>query len=759
LRKRGLAGFKPEVAEAMEKRASFIILAMLALVPLAYAGEDHSYYIAGAYVSAESKAFIDILNPGDKAANIDAAIYYEKNDSGGFQLKVEPQRTVRVDLSQEAAGNFGLALKSDQPVVVDSVEYDAAYSGGFGGLAALKPDFVWYFGEGYSSGMVKTYLFILNPNPRESNIGVTLYYENGEKRTFNLNVPAYRQLTVDLKEKTMPEKRFGMKVTGTTPIVAATANFNKKFSAGSGGTGTNLLSKSWYFPDGYTSTEATEFINVVNPSFGVAHLKFTIYYDDGTTTTFDDTVPANSKDLFLINNYAAGMRWFSTVVESDVSVAAENTHYDSSYSAGHGSIGATSANTDAYFAYCIAREGNLNQLAVFNPSAKEASLDITFYYSDGSVKQLKESVPSLMRSTIDLNQRALPDKPFGMHVHSSEPVLAKQIIYDKKQSAGYAYIGMPMEAEEEKQPETEDKNAAPAEEMRQYALTGEEKISVSKLEGTISKGLAAAMKYDYSYGNSSLLAWHFSYTDDKKASDALRSALSGDLFSLMEVTPASISGLSAHYFAAQKSEGYMWLNGNNLYIFVGPVGESGVTMGLAELFVAGTPPQEERKTGLLTIIAALAALVLLVVVIRWLSRRRPGEGEEAAWSGIIPSARPKQRKARKEEKRPARHRKPSPRKERGARKGSHKEEKTESKPERRKPEHKEDGKEAKAQHTAHREEQHSKQAHQKVSEISIREVPRDKLTAQDLLDDMEEIPDYEDVFRHVNRDQEEIKPK
>jgi hypothetical protein len=47
----------------------------------------------------------------------------------------------------------------------------------------------------------------------------------------------------------------------------------------------------------------------------------------------------------------------------------------------------------------------------------------------------------------------------------------------------------------------------------------------------------------------------------------------------------------------------------------------------------------------------------------------------------------------------------------------------------------------------------------KKQKISIKEIPHDKLTAQDILDELEEIPDYEDVFRHVNRDQEEIKPK
>jgi hypothetical protein len=620
--------------------------------------------------------------------------------------------------------------------------------------------------------MVKTYLFIINPNSRESNVGVTLYYENGEKRTFNVNVPAYKHRSIDLKEKTMPEKRFGIKVTGTAPIVAATANYNKKFSSGSGGTGTTLLAKNWYFPDGYTSIDASEFINIVNPSFGAAHIKFTLYYEDGTTTVFDDTVPANSKKMFLLNNYASDMKRFSTAVESDVSVAAENTHYDDSYSAGHGSVGATAAATDSYFAYSISNDDVFSQLAVFNPSPKESSLDITFYYADGMVRQLKESVPAMMRSTIDLGKLALPDKPFGLYVSSSEPTFIKQVLYDKKHSAGYAYMGMSTIPDVE-EPEIEKVEKTPQETELKYTLLGQEAVPSSKLGETIKKGLTSATKYTYSYGSSNLLAWHFSYKDERSASGALRSALAGDLFSILEVTPANIRGLSTHYFVTHKSEGYMWLNAKDIYIFVGPVQESSSTMGLAELFVAGTPPQAEHKTGLWTIIMLLAALILLILITRRVFRKN-SEGEEAAWAGIIPSAKPKHKHMKKDAKtehaaqnpgqkradvrQQKQHSSAHPTAVKKEQHGDKKKEASATKHQKSGPKEQKENKYQKREQDSHKERPAAK-PREPVKDISIKEIPRDKLTAQDLLDHMEEIPDYEDVFRHVNRDQEEIKPK
>ncbi len=307
----------------MKKGVLIFILAILLLAAAVSAEKPFSYYIPGGYSDVGGTAYLDIFNPGEEPASIDVVVYHEKNDSSVLQLNLAPHKNVRMDFA--GYGSLGLEVKSDRQLAVNGVQYDDTYSGGFGGAASEKADFVWYFGEGYSSGMVKTYLYLLNPGMRESQASVVLYYDNGQKKTFNLQIPASRHVVVDLKEKTQPEKRFGIKVTSPVPIVAGTGNYNKHFSAGSGGVGASKLSKAWYFPDGYASVDASDFLNVVNPSFGTAHITVTVYYDDGKTRTFDETVDAASKKMLLLNNYVEQLKWYSVVVESDVSVVVEKT--------------------------------------------------------------------------------------------------------------------------------------------------------------------------------------------------------------------------------------------------------------------------------------------------------------------------------------------------------------------------------------------------------------------------------------------------
>ncbi|MBN1544934.1 hypothetical protein JW898_05750 [Candidatus Woesearchaeota archaeon] len=786
----------------MEKRVFILIISVLmvlliasaAMAAEARAAEEHKYYIAGAYTNQEATALLNILNPGDTPADVQVRIFYEKNDSGGFRLTVPAHSTSSTDLSERMTSNFGLEMTSERPLAADSVQYDTTYSGGFATLAALKPDYVWHFAEGYSSGMVKTYLYILNPGTREANIGVTLYYDTGEKKTFNLNVPAQKHLRVDLKERTMPEKRFGMKVTSTVPVVASAGNFNKKFSGGSGGTGTVLLAKRWIFPDGYTSTEATEFINVLNPSFGVAHITVTLHYDDGTARSFDETVPAQAKKMILLNNYAQEMKWFSTTVDSDVNIAVENTHYDSSYSAGHGGIGATSGATEQHFVNSIADSKSKSHLAVYNPSDKEAMLDITFYYADGTVKQLQERAPALMRSTIDLNKRVIEGVQFGMQLRSTEPVVARQVTYNQKQSSGYSQFGMVIPVDEKEAAEEgliEDKAPAPETRSEGYALQKEEVVATSRFKERIAAGMSSAAKYTYDKEGLTVVAWALRYSDPKAVSKALSAALGGEMFTLLEVRPDYVSGLPAHSFVAEKSEGYMWTSGDYLYIIV--AADAADAYGLAESFVSGNVPAARKKTGLGTIIIVLAALIVLIFFVRWVFRRSPADAEErAAWEDVIPSAKPKTKKpvkkkesAKKEETAksvkkdaPAKKEKPArkeekDRQEESHKKDDHKRRAEDHKPEKkhedrsakeeRRPEHKKEERGQEEKKEEHKKEEHKKEdtakKTDKVKEISIREIPREKMTAQDLLDQMEEIPEYEDVFRHVNRDQEEIKQK
>jgi hypothetical protein len=778
----------------MKKRVAFclfwIFLLPISLLALSLSAEivQADYYIPGCYISNESKCFLDVLNPTDERAELQGFVYSEKKDPTQFILRIEPHRAKRVDISAFASGFFGASISADKTVGISYVTYDGAFSGGLGSLASTKTSSEWYFGEGYTSGMAKTYLYLLNPGAKGSDVTVTLYYANSETRKFSVHVPAKRALSIDLKEKTMPEKRFGIKVSASEPIAVSTANFNRKFSAGSGGVGVSETAKKLYFADGYTSLDTTDFLNIINPTLTTAHLSVTFYYDDGTTTYIDETVPAYSKKLLMLGNYVSELRWFSTEVLSDADILAELTHYDESRSAGYGVFGSAEPLDSFYFSYAVAGADSKSYLALFNPSQDDASLELIFYYEDGTVKSLQAKAASLRRSTINLNEKALSGRPFGLIVKSSAKIFSTLTVYENDYSAGYGYSGglidrasltdlaLPESARNGEEAAEDissdsysvsdsdsviagkavlDSSKSQLRQQPEYVLSEEEKVSSDKFNEKfnekITAGLESVVKQKYKHDSIPLLLWHFSYSTAHDAENASQAILSGVFLTLSEYYPVNVKDVPAFSFEAKKSSGYLWQAGSSLYLVVAPKEQSEAAQGLAEQVISEQMVDKEytnkkAPVSLKLILLLILALLLLILLVRWIFRRSNREFDEldeddydnedkedeenngrdspSVWEEQIPSAKPKKKKKGKKQ-----------------------------------PKHSENKRsESKNSETKKNETKKIQKSAEIKKTVDQKKDPK-KMTAQDFLDAVEDIPDYEDVFKHVNRENEVIKPK
>jgi hypothetical protein len=377
-------------------------------------------------------------------------------------------------------------------------------------------------------------------------------------------------------------------------------------------------------------------------------------------------------------------------------------------------------------------------IAIFNPSGEDAELSVEFYYADGAVKTLDYAPAAMSRSTIDLNQRALKNIPFGMKLSSSQPVVAQFVLFDQRRSAGYSTFGasdLIYLGEEEELDEgiaAEEEVSSELEGGPGYSLVKAEVVSASGFNPSIQRMLVNITKSQYSYDGESLLAWRFEYADGRAASEAFAAVLAGELFRLLESAPADVAGVPSYSFVADKSEGYVLQASNTVEVFVAGRGSSGLAKGLAETLVSPPPPEE--GVGIGRVMMMLALLVLLAVVLRLAFRRRgrKAAGEEGegggGWEGMIPSARPK----------PRRQRSRSAKKEHGRKAEHHARKEPASGHERKEPLPK--------RHPVEPKDVHIREIKEHVEHPAAEEVP-------------DAIPEYEDVFRHVNRDMDEVKPK
>ena len=231
-------------------------------------------------------------------------------------------------------------------------------------------------------------------------------------------------------------------VTSTQPVIIQQSHYEKLFSGGSGDFGSNTLSKEWYFSEGYTSGSATDFIFILNPENIASQVKFNIFYDDGSSDTFEQSIPPNSKKTILMNNHVKEYKWYGLKIESNKNILAHQVHYDNTYSAGHGSIGTQIPSDNWYFAEGYNSINNKEYITILNPNQKPVETNFSILYSDGSNKKFSINTKPNSRETVRLDQYVISRADYGIIMKSNLPIITHQVHYDKKYSAGHGSPGV-----------------------------------------------------------------------------------------------------------------------------------------------------------------------------------------------------------------------------------------------------------------------------------------------------------------------------
>jgi len=203
-------------------------------------------------------------------------------------------------------------------------------------VATAEHSKTWYFGEGYVNDEVVEWLNILNPANDDAHTTITLYYEDGNTKSFSKDIPAHSKGGVKLNDYADAGKAFGTRIDSDQPIVAQLAHYEP--ARGHGSIGSTELAKTWYFGEGYVSGEVVEWLGILNPTNDDAHTTITLYYENGSMETFSKDIPAHSKGGVKLNDYADAGKAFGTRIDSDQPIVIQLAHYEPA--GGHGSIGA-----------------------------------------------------------------------------------------------------------------------------------------------------------------------------------------------------------------------------------------------------------------------------------------------------------------------------------------------------------------------------------------------------------------------------------
>jgi hypothetical protein len=178
-----------------------------------------------------------------------------------------------------------------------------------------------------------------------------------------------------------------------------------------------------FFAEGYTGGGYHEYLSLLNRRPRVLRAALTIYRADGATRGLGLRVAPLSRRTLDVNMLAPQAST-ALKVEMDAPAVVERALY-----AGNGQMvaGAAWPSRRWYVAEAYVGVGFHDALRIFNPSDLAATVAITAYRSDGSVRLAHRVVAGGTRLNVALNDIA-PHGASGLQIRSSEPTVVESVV-------------------------------------------------------------------------------------------------------------------------------------------------------------------------------------------------------------------------------------------------------------------------------------------------------------------------------------------
>jgi hypothetical protein len=406
--------------------------------------------------------YICMQNP--HAEDVPVKIEYMLGDGKVVEQEISvgarSRKTVKVSDVIDAEQDVSARVESkNRSIVVERpiyFNYQGEWRGGHNSSGADTPSNNHYFAEGTTRKDFDTYLCLQNPRDGDTEAVITYMLGNGENMSRKVAVPAKSRITVRPVETVGENKDFSTFIHSYEPIfVERPMYFSYQGSVDDGhiSAGVTRPANVFYFPEGTTRVGFDMYLCLQNPCDNDAEVTVTYMLDGGEN--IEETISISPKSRFTVkpvDTIGTG-KDMSIEVSSGTAVVAERSlyfNYEGSIKGGHVSAGAAMPpypSKTLLFAEGTTREGFDEYICIQNPSAKDASVSITYMMDDGENKVETLMVPKRSRATVIPSSTVGYGKDVSARIESDIPIVAERPMYFTYQgewSGGHTCLALPQ---------------------------------------------------------------------------------------------------------------------------------------------------------------------------------------------------------------------------------------------------------------------------------------------------------------------------
>jgi hypothetical protein len=276
-----------------------------------------NWYLAEGASNSFFNTFILIANSANSAVTATLTLQRDDGFTKAISIPLGPldRETVYVNSHPETTefvgSSFAASVSATQPVFVERAMYFNGFEGGHGATAVTAPSTTWLFPEGFTGSDFNTFFLINNPSAGPASVTLTYFLDNGTTVTDTRAIAAHSRETVFANANpSLEQTAFATRITSAVPVVAERAMYWGGFGEGHAAAGVTALAGTWGFAEGLADSNFgmpfETFYLFVNPSAAAITVRGYFYREDGTGTTQDFQIAANSR-YTLYGASVAGM--------------------------------------------------------------------------------------------------------------------------------------------------------------------------------------------------------------------------------------------------------------------------------------------------------------------------------------------------------------------------------------------------------------------------------------------------------------------
>ncbi len=399
------------------------------------------WYFAEGYTGPGFHEYLTLLNQGDQEAEVEVAYMTSAAMLPPVTHRVPARSRYTILVNSDAGEGLEVSalIRSNKPLLAERpmyFDYRGRYRGGHVGRGAAVTSDRWYFAEGYTGPGFDEYLTLLNPNPFGCRVEVEYLLKGGGKIRREHAVGGGRRYTVKVNDDAGSGLELSASVAafreGSEPplragIVAERPMYflySGTVDGGSVSLGSPVLSREWYFAEGYTGDFFYEYVTIMNPADVDVGVRLT-YYTDDSPPLYPPIVhvPAFGRETVMVNTAVGWGRNVSVRVEAERPVLAERPVY---FHFIHGDItvrGGDVAGGSWPASAWAAAEGYTGPgfrefLTILNRDTADAMVTVTYLLGGGGEIIREYEVPAESRRTVLVNEEVGESIECGMAAKS-----------------------------------------------------------------------------------------------------------------------------------------------------------------------------------------------------------------------------------------------------------------------------------------------------------------------------------------------------